>query len=192
MVEGLNSRLAGRVRTRRKPLVLVKGVTPEELRARVRDLAKAVAAEGVRLTVEGLFVHEDCDAPEPAHKKVSSRIRVGLAKVGVPVHPVTPAFELEAWFLLWPSMLPKVRRSWRSPQNLRGTHVGLLRNAKERLVRELLPLDLPRSQRARFRTYRESDAPLIANVLRRAAVLRAPEARSDSYSLFVEMVDAIN
>jgi hypothetical protein len=171
--------------------VLIKGVTPEELTKRVIDLGKQVAADRVRLDVRGVLVHEDCDAVEPAHKTVAQRYVDEFRDVDYRVHPVLPAWELEAWWLLWPKALSAYRESWREPEEYRGTHVGKLRNAKELLQRAVQPRNLKAAERKRFRGYEESDSPNIARLIRERGWLTKPEGRSDSYAHFRRELDTI-
>ena len=96
LAEGLRPALSGHVQIRRRPLVLVKGVTPDELEKRVRDLSRQVNAERVRFDVRGVLIHEDCDAVEPAHVELAKRYADRFRDADYRVHPVLPAWELEA------------------------------------------------------------------------------------------------
>lgn len=191
LVEGLRPGLRGHVETRRKPLVLIKGVTPEELRARKRSLVAQVRIDRARLDVRGVIVHEDCDRCEPAHEAVAQRYDREFAGADFAVYPVLPAWEIEAWWLLWPSMLPAYRSSWRAPTEYRGRHVGMIVNAKEALKAAVRPRSLSIAQRANFRTYEESDSPGIAALLVERGVLDKPEGKSESYMQFRQTVATI-
>lgn len=191
LAEGLRPALRGHVQIRRRPLVLVKGVTPEELARNVADLGTQVAADRVSFDVRGVLVHEDCDAVEPAHETVAKRYAHKFRDTDYRVHPVLPAWELEAWWLLWPKAMPAYRESWREPEELRGKHVGKLRNAKELLKRVVQPRNLKAAERKRFRGYEESDSPGIARLIRERGWLTEPEGRSDSYAHFRRELDAI-
>lgn len=192
LAEGLRPALRGHVQMRRRPLVLIKGVTPEELGKRVTDLGQQVAADRVGFDVRGVLVHEDCDDVEPAHEAVAKRYEDEFRDAGYRVHPVLPAWELEAWWLLWPRALPAYRESWREPAEYRGKHVGKLRDAKELLKRAVQPRNLKAAERARFRGYEESDSPGIAAVVRERGWLTEPEGGSDSYARFRRELDAID
>lgn len=191
LAEGLRPTLRGHVHIRRRPLVLIKGVTPEELARNVSDLDKQVAADRVRFEVRGVLVHEDCDAVEPAHETVAKRYADEFRDADYRVHPVLPAWELESWWLLWPKAMPAYRESWREPEEYRGKHVGKLRNAKEILKRAVQPRGLKAAQRKGFRGYEEKDSPGIAELIRERGWLTKPEGRSDSFAHFRRELDAI-
>lgn len=189
LVVGLRPDLAGRVQTRNRPLVLVKGVTPSELANRKAKLMTQIRADRVRFDVKAVLVHEDCDDVEPAHEGVERRYRQQFAGADVPILPVCPAWELEAWWLQWPRVLKKYRPAWHEPVDVRGTRVGLIRDAKEVLRKKLVPPGLGKRERDRFVTYVEADSPGIAATVREMNALTAPEAQSRSYDRFREIVE---
>lgn len=191
LAEGLCPALAGHVQIRRHPLVLVKNVNPVELASRKRSLRAQVAADRVRFDVRGVLVHEDCDAVEPAHEALAARYADAFKDADYRVHPVLPAWELEAWWLLWPDELGEYRASWRAPTEFRGKHVGKLRNAKERLRRAVRPKRMTGDKAKRFPDYEESDSPGIARLLRERGCLDSPQGRSDSYAHFQRELTAI-
>jgi hypothetical protein len=192
LAEGLRPVLTGHVLTRRRPLVLVKGVTPDELVKRVRDLSQQVKAERVRFDVRGVLIHEDCDAVEPAHVALAKHYADRFRDADYRVHPVLPAWELEAWWLLWPAALGAYRESWQEPSEYRGKHVGKLRDAKECLKKAVQPRKMKAAERARFRGYQESDSQGIAKLVRERGWLTRPEGRSDSYAHFQREISAID
>lgn len=192
LAEGLRPELRGHVHIRRRPLVLVKGVTPEELARRKTDLGTQVAADRVSFDVRGVLIHEDCDAVEPAHEDVARRYAGEFRDAGYRVHPVLPAWELEAWWLLWPKALAEYRESWREPTEYRGKHVGKLRDAKQCLEKAVVPKNLKAAERKRFRGYQESDSPGIATLVRERGWLTEPEGTSDSYAHFRSEISAID
>lgn len=192
LAEGLRPELRGHVRRLQRPLVLVKGVRPEELRKRVMDLTQQVAAARVLHDVRGVLIHEDCDALEPAHEDVAKRFADEFRDAGYRVHPVLPAWELEAWWLLWPKALKAYRESWREPTEYRGKHVGKVQNAKQCLEKAVQPRNLKAAERKRFRGYQESDSPGIAKLVRERGWLTRPEGRSDSYAHFQRDLAAID
>jgi hypothetical protein len=191
LAEGLRPELRGHVEPRPR-LVLVKGVTPEELGKRKTDLSKQVAVDRVKLDVRGVLIHEDCDAVEPAQEDVAKRYADTFRNAGYRVHPVLPAWELEAWWLLWPRALGAYRESWREPTEYRGKHVGRLRDAKQCLEKAVQPKNLKAAERKRFRGYQESDSPGIAKLVCERGWLTKPEGRSDSYAYFRREIDAID
>lgn len=189
LIEALAPALAGRVQTRRHPLVLIKGARPEEVPERAQRIAEAVDAERVRAEVSGIFAHQDCDDVEPAHEKVAEQIESALRAAGCDAHAVAPAWEMEAWWFLWPNAVKAANPSWRSPNDYVGKNVGMIPNAKEELKRCVVPSDVKRGQRG-FRGYRESDAPRIAAEVSKLGLADAPQAISGSYERFRRSVAA--
>jgi hypothetical protein len=103
---------------------------------------------------------------------------------------VVPAWELEAWWFMWPDAVQAVRpKSWRAPDDHLGKRVGLIKDAKEELRRKVVPKDLKPEKRKSFPHYQESDSPAIARQVREKKLARKPGAKSDSYSRFMSSVD---
>ncbi|HWN70626.1 MAG TPA: hypothetical protein VNM90_23460, partial [Haliangium sp.] len=151
-----------------------------------------VAADRVTLDVRGVLIHEDCDDVEPAHDEHAKRYADEFHGAGYRVHPVLPAWELEAWWLLWPRALAAYRETWREPTEYRGKHVGKLRDAKQCLEKAVQPKNLKTAERKRFRGYQDSDSPGIAALVRERGWLTKPEGRSDSYAHFQHEIAAID
>ncbi len=185
---GLKPSLAGKVQTRREPLVLIKNARPEEVKSRAERITNAVKAERVRYEVNCVFAHEDCDDLEPAHLAVCKKIEDALHDAGCPSHSVVPAWEMEAWFFLWPEAVQAVSKSWRLPDDYRGRHVGKIKDAKEELKRKVVPHGIKKQDRQHFREYEESDAPTIARNVRERGEVNTPAGRSDSYERFRQSV----
>lgn len=173
---------------RRTPVVYIKDADPEKIKRNAAEIAAAVDAERVKGAIAGVFVHQDCDAIEPAHEKLAAVIEDALAGVGVvSARAVTPAWELEAWWFLWPEAVAAVCRQWRAPDQYAGRDVGRLRDAKEALKRAVRPAGLKRSER--FREYTEGDSPAIAAKVRELGLIDAPQARSASFDAFRRKVE---
>ncbi len=170
---------------RRAPLVLVRGRGDAEARKVAASIAKVVAAERVRRPVSVVFAHEDADAVEPAHEPLAKRIEGELAAVGVPAVAVVPAWEMEAWWYLWPAAVAAVNRSWRPLK--RSGSVGSLENAKESLRRDLRPKTGGKS----VRDYTESDGPRIAAQVRSLGLVHTLSASSASFVRFRDHVLAV-
>jgi hypothetical protein len=185
LIVALCPELEARVETRPRPLVLLKDVSPAEIPNRARQIADVVAAERVRKNVRCVFAHHDCDDVEPAHEAVSRRIEEALARAGCPTHAVAPAWELEAWWFMWPSAVKAYQSSWNIPKKYRGIKVGLIVDAKEEFRRGVRS-----AGKQKGREYRESDSPLIAKKVREMGLARNPEAQSSSYERFVASVDS--
>lgn len=190
LIEALRPDLAGKVQHRRQPLVLIKDAKPEDVPERARKIAEAVDIERARHDVVCVFAHEDRDDIEPKHEAICVKIESALAQAGCPAHAVVPAWELEAWWFMWPEAVQAVRpKSWRVPDDYLGKRVGMIKDAKEELIRRVVPKDLKPEKRKGFPDYQESDSPAIARHVREKNLARSPGARSDSYSRFVSSVD---
>jgi len=190
LIEGLRPELVGKVQHRRQPLVLIKNARLEDVPERAQRIADAVDIERATHDVACVFAHEDCDAVEPQHEGVCTKIETALAKAGCPAHAVVPAWELEAWWFMWPEAVQSVRpKSWRAPDDHLGRRVGLIKDAKEELRRKVVPKELKPEKRKSFPHYQESDSPTIARLVREKNLARKPGAKSDSYSRFVSSVD---
>jgi hypothetical protein len=96
---------------------------------------------------------------------------------------VVPAWEIEAWWFLWPEAVAAVNASWDSLDGYRGRRTGLIANAKEELQRALTR-SFDAAKKQRVRTYSESDAPSIARQVRERGLADAPAGRSDSWERF--------
>jgi hypothetical protein len=128
---------AFQVRVLRKPLVLLKNASPEDVPHRAKRIVLAANAEAKRAPVAAVLAHEDCDCLEPEHEVVAERIEIALRKAGCPgiAVGVVPAWETEAWWFLWPDLVGQHRSSWREPDDFDNREVGKVRNAKEELAR---------------------------------------------------------
>jgi len=185
LIVALCPELESRIETRRRPLVLIKDARPEDVPDRARQIADVVAAERRRRNVLCVFAHQDCDDVEPSHEAIGRKIEDALERAGCHVHAVTPAWEIETWWFLWPAAVRAYQSSWKLPTRYFGADVGLIVNAKEELRRAVLA---PGDRRPR--RYRESDSPLLAKKVREMGIVRNPEAKSLSYERFVGSVDA--
>lgn len=178
--------MAGLVKPFRRPPILIKDADPRKVPSRVDAVATLIEAERASADVVCVFAHEDCDDFEPAHEGLSRKIEEGFASAGYHVHAVTPAWETEAWLLLWPDAVAAYRSKWASLRKYRGRDVGKVENAKEALTRALRPSGKGASA---VRDYRESDAPAIAQLVRELGLARTPAGRSLSYERFCDQVD---
>lgn len=170
-----------RPQPRRKPQVLVRGREEAKARKNAIGIAEFIKAERCARDVLFVIAHEDCDNVEPAHEVLSSRIERLLSEEGVNAIAATPAWELEAWWFLWPEAVRSVNRKWRDPSRS-GSNVGLIQHAKEELRRALRP------QRSTTRDYRESDSREIAKMVYELGLVDARDATSDSFARFSESI----
>lgn len=173
--------------TRRRPLVLIKDREKARARANAVAIAALVRAEKTRNKVAKVFAHQDCDALEPSHLELGERIEKTLKEAGVDAIAVTPAWELEAWWFLWPDAAVAHCPSWRRPKAPREK-VGLITNAKEVFRRALRPA----GREPRVRDYVESDGPGIAAKVRSLGLIGRRAANSDSFEVFAAKVRALD
>ena len=170
-----------KVQTRRSPVVHLKGTDrPATKRSVAEQIAALTKAQSRTGPVIATIAHQDCDAVEPAHEALTRSIEEELARLGVP-NPIAaaPAWEIEAWWMLFPDALAAVRNCWRRlPSG--ATNVGMVVNAKEALQRALRP-----SGRTRCPDYSESDSVAVAKRAGELGLLRQCDAkRSASYAEF--------
>lgn len=188
LIEALCPKAAGRVEVRRQPLVLIKDRSSAEARTQAEKIAQVIRASAVKDPIAASFLHEDCDDVEPNHEAVCSRIETELRATKCPgqVHAVVPAWELEAWWLLWPTVFPDINRNWSLPRKYETCSTGTIRNAKEHLKQEL------RKGRAARHDYRESDSVAIAQRVKSRELAGAPtRGRSRSYDRFRDSVKRV-
>ena len=143
----------------RSPVILDRGAARRK-RASVADeiaahdrVRRRIAPPGERVVV---VAFHDCDALEPAHIEQAARLEQELVQAGVE-RPVaaTPAWCIEAWWMLFPEALATTRKCWKSfavPAN-----VGAVVQAKSALRRALRP-----QGHTRCPDYDERDSPTIA------------------------------
>lgn len=173
LVEGLRPDLAGLVEERREPLVLIKRALPDKARSNAEKIAGIARAEARTRKVVAVLAHEDCDALEPEHIRVAEKLEKELSRAGCP-NPtaVTPAWETETWWLIFPEAVGKVVQGWRDPDDWLGKDVGRVEHAKEKLARAVQPRP-PR--KAPPRGYHERDSIAIAQNIVADGLLRSFE-----------------
>ncbi len=189
LVSALRPELRGRFEHFRTPMTLVKDLNRAKAAVRADKVVAAMRARQRRGALLGALFHEDCDAPEPDHERKAELIERYYSHAPCRVLAVVPAPMMEAWWLLFPDVLPRVRAAWRAPTEFVGRDVGQLRDAKTELRRALRP----RSARTppSFPDYVESDAPLIAEAIVVSGTVLAHKGQSASWLLFREKVAAL-
>jgi hypothetical protein len=173
--------LEGKTKPLRKPPILIKDAASRDVPDRVDVIIGLIDAEMTTADVICVFAHEDCDAVEPAHLALADKIESAFSSCGRHVHAVTPAWEMEAWLLLWPAAFSKYRPRWAPIDKYKGRDVGKIGNAKQELTHALRPSGKGHT----VPDYRESDAPEIARIVRESGWARSPAGRSDSYRRFM-------
>lgn len=169
-----------KVTTMRRPIILARdaaGKKRAKMSEEVAQFARGYEKAGKRVTV---VAHRDCDALEPAHVSHSAALEADLKAAGVS-SPVAacPAWEIEAWWMLFPRAISEVRPAWRKV-DYGSQNVGKIQNAKERLTRDLRPPGKPNC-----RDFHESDGARIAeHVAKNLSHLERTKAQSESFTAF--------
>lgn len=178
---------AVRVEKRRNPTVLVRGREAALARRNLVDMASVARADSKRLDIQAIVVHQDCDGIEPAHIALAQTIVRELSSSGFQTVAATPAWEIEAWWFLWPDSVLSVSQSWQSPRPPQP-NIGRVIDAKEALRRAVR-----RHGRRHRRDYQESDSITIATHIRMSGSVRrtAPGVQSDSWRCFVSAVSQL-
>jgi hypothetical protein len=163
LIVGLRPDLRDHVETRRDPLVLTQEKSPTKAKTNHQRIAGLVRQESAAKTVLAVVAHHDCDAVEPAHTDVAKQIEDGIKDAGciLPVIGVAPAWEIEAWWMLFPEAVGKVVEGWREPDDWLGRNVGMVENAKENLTKAVHPKSSKGKRRTR--EYEERDSIKIAS-----------------------------
>ncbi len=177
------------VKALRRPLVLLKGAPLESIPKRADRVAEAVRAEATRQPIRCVLAHEDADALEPKHEAIAEQIEQALRGAGTPgkIHAVVPAWEIEAWWFLWPDLVALCHQRWIEPKTV--NQPGKITDAKEKLKRSVRPSGLSKKQRARFPDYRESDSIKIAEAIKDTRQANRPaRGLSQSYDRFRDSV----
>lgn len=182
LLRALRPDFTGNIKPLREPPLLIKDASPGNLPKRANVLAAIVRSEAVTSRVVCVLAHEDCDAVEPAHIRLSHKIESLFREKGIIAQAATPAWEMEAWLFLWPEASKKYKPRWRRPDNYNGSNVGMLTDAKEKYIRALRPSKV--ADRTRVRDYRESDSPIIAAKIRELEIIDSLSATSNSYERF--------
>lgn len=171
LVVALRPDLEGAVEPRRSPLVLIKGALPKKQKSNAAEIASIAKLEQRTRSVRAVLAHQDCDAVEPAQVSVSHAIESALSSAGCPgaVIAVTPAWEVEAWWMVFPEAVKKVCQAWREPRNWVGKDVGKVTNAKEKLAQAVQTGGAAAKTK---REYRESDSIDIAQNIANQNLLR--------------------
>jgi hypothetical protein len=179
----------GEVKALREPMALVKNLPPDKLPPKAKRVAAVLRATNARSPIRCVLLHEDADDVEPAHESAITKIESCYASLPWPVYAVVPAWEMEAWWFLFPSAVAALHKTWRAPTDYAKKNVGRIRNAKEKLKDAVRPKGV---RLATFKTYCESDSPKIAEKVVALGLLSPPWfAHSASWLTFVEKVSQI-
>jgi hypothetical protein len=179
----------GDFRPLRNPITLVRNLPTKSLPTRAERVSRLLQAyDKVERPIRWVLMHEDADDVEPAHEAVIAKIESCYKPLPWPVRAVVPAWEIEAWWFLFPEAVRQVRPSWQLLSRYAGRDIGQIRNAKEELQRALKPA----GARATFQSYTEADSVLIAERVAAAGQLSPPWfAQSSSWQAFVATIVAL-
>lgn len=191
LVRGIRPDLGTRTKLEplRKPLTLIKDIDAARLAARARKVVATTKAANVRLPVRACIFHEDTDAVEPSSAALASQIIRAYSGCRGAVLPAVAAWEVEAWWYLFPDAVAATHSSWRAPTQHVGRDTGMIRDPKKTLRRDVRPTGqrVPPS----FRTYKESDCTAIARAIVDGGHLPNPKGTSTSWTAFVTAVRAM-
>ena len=134
-------------------------------------------------------LHKDTDAVEPSSAALADEIRRAYDGCPGRVVPAVAAWEVEAWWYLFPDAVGATRATWRAPTQHVGRDTGLVESPKEKLKRDVRPPAASRA--AAFTTYAEADSEAIARAIVDGGHLRRPGGTSTSWTAFVAAVDTI-
>lgn len=181
LVVALNSDVRGRLEHRMKPLLLAKGAPEDAVKHRAGKLAAFLRSEEARgKTPAAVFIHEDADGYPPEDETRELRLRDAAKRAGLAIEPVVPAWELEAWWFLFPRAVAEAFPSWELLPDPNGKRVDHTQNAKEALIKATGKLGR--------RRYTEADAPSIARAVRELGLAEQPAGRAGAYDRFRERV----
>jgi len=115
-------------------------------------------------------------------------MRAACVARGITVEVIVaiPAYEIEAWWLLWPEAVAKHRPSWDKLQDRTGQRVDKIVDAKKSLQRSLR-----RSDNKRIPDYSESDGFHIVEHAAKLGLLKAPKGVAVSYIRYVQAIEGI-
>jgi len=175
------------VSIRRDPIVLSRNATRPKLGNmynKMAAFAKAEALGGIKVVV---VAHRDCDSCEPAHEPNSAELEREMKAAGI-THPVaaTPAWEIEAWWMLVPEALAATRGCWKTV-NFANKNVGDIANAKQVLRTALRPTGIAAK---RCPDYTESDSQRIAEESVRLGLVPSRFETCQSFKIFKKSLSA--
>lgn len=189
LIEGLRPDLRGKatVKSLRAPLTLIKGMQAARAVSRASVVVKVVRAAHRNVPVLACVFHEDTDAVEPASKTLATQIQQTYARCLLPIVPAVPAWEIEAWWYLFPDAVATTHPTWRRLDQHVGRDTGKIISPKERLRRDVRPSGRGPSAS----TYEEKHSEMIARAIVDGGYLHSPSGTSVSWTAFVAAVKTI-
>ena len=166
-------------------VILVFGEDANDTAA-VKELVLALRPEPARVEIRRapivLVKGKDKARDQKNVAEIAAVLEQGLLAEGIE-QAVAAAWEIEAWWFLWPDAALAVNSKWRRPEPPRP-EVGRIENAKEAFRQALRPK--VKSQRPR--DYAESDSPKIAAKVRELGLVDQRAAGSRSFDRFAGRV----
>ncbi|WP_140941662.1 hypothetical protein [Prosthecodimorpha hirschii] len=185
----LNNNGNVKIKLLRKPAVLGREAIASGKRRKMAEVIAGFYRGFSKTENTYVIVHRDCDDIHPAHESCAAELELELKSLGVEdAIAATPCWEIESWWMLFPDAFKNVRACW-NHINYGSTDVGMIRNAKEVLIRDLRPT----TKRESCRDFKEDDGILIAEYIRQnPIILTKIRAQSGSFSDFRRKVQAIS
>ena len=189
LVQGIRADLAGRVAVekRRSPITLVKGMRAPARGSRAGRVAAVVRAEHRVRTVRACVFHEDTDAVEPSSAALADEICSAYAACPGAVVAAVAAWEIEAWWYLFPRAVVEAHPTWQLPDRYVGRDTGRIMSPKEKLKRDVRPP----GRGPAASTYEERHSESIARAVVEGEHLNDPAGTSASWSAFIIAVQGI-
>jgi hypothetical protein len=165
-------------------VILVFGEDANDTAA-VKELVLALRSEPARVETRAPIVlvkGKDKARDQKNVAEIAAVLEQGLLAEGIE-QAVAAAWEIEAWWFLWPDAALAVNSKWRRPEPP-TPEVGRIENAKEAFRQTLRP----RVRNQRPRDYAKSDSPKITAQVRAIGLVDRPASISHSFDRFAEWV----
>jgi hypothetical protein len=166
-------------------VILVFGEDANDTAA-VKELVLALRPEPARVEIRRapivLVKGKDKARDQKNVAEIAAVLEQGLLAEGIE-QAVAAAWEIEAWWFLWPDAALAVNSKWRRPEPP-TPEVGRIENAKEAFRQTLRP----RVRNQRPRDYAKSDSPKITAQVRAIGLVDRPASISHSFDRFAEWV----
>lgn len=176
LLEDLCPAMRGRIVEINDPARL-KSATGKTLQERVKAVKRKAQARALRENSDlaCVFIHEDLDDTDSQERlKIQQRVQAALDQAFDSAHYAMPAWEIEAWLLLFPDAIERHVTGWKVPRQLRSVDTGVIQDPKAKLI----------NITGHHRRYRESDAPDVFERAVTMGLLASPSGTNRSWSQF--------
>jgi len=191
------------IECRKKPIILGKNAHTKKRRSAAEEIVALIAASTARgCQVNAVILHRDLDNTERDEtvtsfskdgsgelaEIISADMRAACASGGISVKIIAavPAYEIEAWWFLWPEAVAKHRPGWDKLQDRTGQRVDMIVDAKKSLQRALR-----RPDNKKIPEYSESDGLHIVRHAVKLGILKAPKGVAVSYMRYVQDIESL-